>query len=581
MSAVARAETLPFDRTSPDRGSFAQALDEIRALVGEAHVHADAATRAHWARSTLPVSTTPAAVVRPASTAEVQEIVRIAGRYHLALHPISGGKNWGYTDACAARDGQIMLDLRRMNRILEVNEKLAYATIEPGVSQGQLADYLEAAGVPLWMDATGAGPDASIVGNIVERGLGHTVHGDRFLHSCGMEVVLPDGRLLKTGFGHYAGARAAALHKWGIGPALDGLFTQSNFGIVTRMTVWLMPKPECFAPFLICAPHADDIGDLIEALRPLRLNGTLRTTIHLFNDMRLLAGLERYPWDLADGSAPLSTEWIAAAKRRHGLSAWHGTGAFYGSRAEVTAAASTLQRALRGTAARLIVLSDRKLWLARNLTRVLGWFGLGKTLAFRLGRMRVAYDLLRGRPSNACLSLAHWRLPASAAPAAAPDPLDQNAGLIWIAPVLPATREDAARLQSIARPIFDRHGFEFQVTYSSATPRSLCAVLTVCYDRTNAAETRRAHECHDFLHNALMTAGYVPYRAGNLSMDRLAERSEVFWDVVADLKEALDPGGVLAPGHYEPAAGLRELAQPKQAALPAILPGPSGPSVSP
>jgi 4-cresol dehydrogenase (hydroxylating) len=539
--------------TVPERNPFVRALDEIRAVVGGDFVHADSSTRTHWARSTLPCGTTPAAVVRPASTTQVQEIVRIAGRYRLALHPISCGKNWGYTDACAARDGQVLLDLRRMNRIIEVNEELAYATIEPGVSQGQLAENLESRGLPLWMDATGAGPDASIVGNILERGLGHTLHGDRFLHSCGMEIVLPDGRLLKTGFGHYAGARAAALHKWGIGPSLDGLFTQSNFGIVTRMTVWLMPKPDCFVPFLICAANADDIGDLVEVVRRLRLNGTLRTPVHLFNDMRLLAGLERYPWSESDGTTSLSAEWVAAAKRRHGLSAWHGTGAFYGSAREVAAAAHTLRQALRGTPARLLVLSEGKLRLARTLTRMLGWFGLGKTLAFRLGRMRVAYDLLRGRPSNACLSLAHWRVRPSATPAASPDPLDQNAGLIWLAPVLPATRADVERLQFVARPIFDRHGFEYQLTFSSATPRSLCAVLTICYDRTSAEETRRARACHDLLHEDLMAAGYVPYRAGNLSMNRLAKNSEVFWDVVADIKAALDPGRVVAPGHYEPA----------------------------
>jgi 4-cresol dehydrogenase (hydroxylating) len=404
------------------------------------------------------------------------------------------------------------------------------------------------------MDATGAGPDASIVGNVLERGLGHTVHGDRFLHSCGMDVVLPDGRLLKTGFGHYAGARAAALYKWGIGPYLDGLFTQSNFGIVTRMTVWLMPKPDCFVPFLICASQDGDIGDIVEAVRRLRLSGTLRTPIHLFNDLRLLAGLERYPWDESDGTRPLSAAWVAAAKRRHGLSAWHGTGAFYGSAREVAAAADTLRRALRATPARLLVLSERKLLLAGKLARVLGWFGAGKTLAFRLGRMRVAYDLLRGRPSKACLNLAHWRVRPGTAPDASPDPLDQNAGLIWIAPVLPATRGDVARLQAVARPIFDRHGFEYQVTFSSATPRSLCAVLTICYDRTSAEETRRANACHDLLHDDLMAAGYVPYRAGNLSMDRLARNTEVFWDVVAALKAALDPRQVLAPGHYQPEA---------------------------
>ena len=77
-------------------------------------------------------------------------------------------------------------------------------------------------------------------------------------------------------------------------------------------------------------------------------------------------------------------------------------------------------------------------------------------------------------------------------------------------------------------------------------------MLTICYDRTCAEETQRAGVCHDQLHEALMSAGYVPYRAGNLSMQRLGDRSEVFWDVVASLKAALDPRQIIAPGHYEP-----------------------------
>src|SRR5262249_14129657 len=152
---------------------------------------------------------------QPACTEEVQELVRIAARRQLTLHPISCGKNWGYSDACAALDGQIIVDLRRLNRILEVNEELGYAIIEAGVRHGQLADLRAHHHPNPWMDATGAGPDASIVGNVLERGFGNSVNGDRFLNSCGMEVVLPDGRRLRTGFGHHENAQAAAVYRWG------------------------------------------------------------------------------------------------------------------------------------------------------------------------------------------------------------------------------------------------------------------------------------------------------------------------------------------------------------------------------
>jgi 4-cresol dehydrogenase (hydroxylating) len=212
----------------------------------------------------------------------------------------------------------------------------------------------------------------------------------------------------------------------------------------------------------------------------------------------------------------------------------------------------TMKRALRGTNARVIFLTDRRMALARGLSRWLNSVGLGHFFAFRLGKLQVIYDLLRGRSSHACLEGAGWRVRPHANQSTSPDPIAQGAGLLWISPVLPTTREHVARVATIARPIFERHGFEYQVTLTSVNPRALCAVMTICYDKTNPAEVRRARECHDEVFDALMSAGYTPYRAGNLSMARVADRSEVFWDVVAALKAALDPAGIIAPGHYEP-----------------------------
>jgi 4-cresol dehydrogenase (hydroxylating) len=325
--------------------------------------------------------------VQPSTTAEVQEVVRIAGRHRLALHPISCGKNWGYSDACATLDGQVIVDLRRMNRIVEVNEELAYATIEPGVTQGQMAAYLEEHHHTLWVDATGAGPDASIVGNTLERGFGHTVNGDRFLNSCGLEVVLPDGRLLRTGFGHYESAQAA----WGVGPYLDGLFTQSNLGIVTLMTFWLIPRPESYRFFMFSVQREDDVGALVDALRSLRLRGTLRTPVHIFNDQRLVAGMVPYPWDELDGKASMPPEVLRRFKEQIGLvHAWHGCTALYGSRAEVAAAARVVRQALRRLPGigPVVFFDERRLRWAEALARFLNRCGRGRALAQRLAKVR-------------------------------------------------------------------------------------------------------------------------------------------------------------------------------------------------
>src|SRR5688572_4416346 len=95
-----------------------------------------------YGRTTGTISCRPVAVLYPESTSQVQAALRVAVQFGVGVHPISRGKNWGYGDACPLRPNHAILDLRRMNRILEVNEELCYAVIESGVTQGQLYDHL-------------------------------------------------------------------------------------------------------------------------------------------------------------------------------------------------------------------------------------------------------------------------------------------------------------------------------------------------------------------------------------------------------------------------------------------------------
>ena len=76
---------------------------------------------------------------------------------------------------------------------------------------------------------------------------------------CGMEVVLPNGELMRTGMGAMPGNRAWHVYKRSLGPTPDQLFMQSNYGIVTKMGVWLMPEPECYMPLGLRVWNEDDL----------------------------------------------------------------------------------------------------------------------------------------------------------------------------------------------------------------------------------------------------------------------------------------------------------------------------------
>lgn len=457
-----------------------------------------------------------ATIVRPSHRDQVIQLMAWAASAGVDVHPISTGKNWGYGDACPPKPQSVLLDLSRLNRILEVHSELAYAVVEPGVTQGQLAAHLRERGIALTVDGSGAGPDASLIGNTLQRGFGHSPYGDRYLHSCAYEAVLPGGRVLATGFGSFSNAKAAHIYKWGIGPSLDGLFTQHPAAVITRMTVWLMPQTEDFRMLVITLRDDSAIGPLMERLRRLRLQGTLASTIHCFNAGRLLASRTTFPWDQADGTEALEAanpELFQRMCRDRNLPAWALTASVRGSRAEVNAAVRTVWRALRGMPGldKRVALSERQCRLLARAGRWLGRLMPGFWLVRSVEELRLGMDLLRGRPSYETLKGSHWR--ARGAPGTDQDALDSGAGLLWISPVLPMTQSAVDEVLALAKPIFHRHGFEFQITLSCINERALCGIMSLCFDRQSAEECARAEKCADSLLQTLLARGYVPYRA--------------------------------------------------------------------
>ena len=140
------------------------------------------------------------AALRPASVDEIRAILHVANQYRIPLWTVSTGRNFAYGGAAPRLPGSVVLDLQRMNRIIEVNETLAYALVEPGVSYFDLDAYLRSNGLKLWVDPPAAGW-GSVIGNTLERGFGYTPYGDHAAHQCGLEVVLANGDVVRTGMG--------------------------------------------------------------------------------------------------------------------------------------------------------------------------------------------------------------------------------------------------------------------------------------------------------------------------------------------------------------------------------------------
>jgi 4-cresol dehydrogenase (hydroxylating) len=141
---------------------FSRALNEFAAVVGsewvfssdeDVNLYRDAYSP-FWNEQEDRV---PSAAVAPDGVEQVQAIVRIANAYKIPLWTIATGRNLGYGGSSPVLSGSVVVDLKRMNRVLEINDKIHYAVVEPGVSYFDLYRYIQERKLNVWIDPADPG----------------------------------------------------------------------------------------------------------------------------------------------------------------------------------------------------------------------------------------------------------------------------------------------------------------------------------------------------------------------------------------------------------------------------------------
>jgi 4-cresol dehydrogenase (hydroxylating) flavoprotein subunit len=524
-------------------------LDAWRDIIGSAQVITDEQMLLAAQTATFTTTQTIPAIIRPANRDEVQQCVKIANQYKIPLYPISCGKNWGYGSRVPVRDGCVIIELSRLNRIVDYNEKMAYVTVEPGVTFSQLFLFLEAQKSNLFMSVTGTTTDASLIGNVLERGIGKGPYGDRIGNVSGFEVVLPTGDCIHTGFGRFGNAKTTEVSRCGVGPYIDGIFTQSNLGIVTKMTLWLTPLPKHFQTFYYSIKKEEQLEPLIETLRELRLDGTIRTPFLIANDYRRLSLLQQYPWKEAQGQTPLAQDLMKRLKIARKLdSIWAGEGALYcSSKAQGLAQRELLEERLKDLVDHLFFIDEDNLRLAILLQLT----SIGTTKLDLTTRIGTAYHRsgFIGFPRKRGLAMAYWR--KSQPIPARPDLDKDRCGIVWLSPAVPFDGEQVRVVVNLIQETCLAYQFEPNIGLNCATDRSIDVTGAIIYDRATASEDERALKCYDEMLQKMTTAGYLPYRLGIHSMESLPPPIDDYGKFISTLKRALDPNDILAPGRYD------------------------------
>ncbi|WP_278877554.1 FAD-binding oxidoreductase [Paracoccus yeei] len=517
--------------------AWEQALAAFRRTVGDEWVFTSDEDTGLYRDAYSPVWDEPeerliSAAVAPKSAEEVQAIVRTAHEHGIPVFPISTGKNLGYGGSAPNLSGSVIIDMKRMNKVIEVDDKRHFAIVEPGVSYFDLYRHIQDNNLNVWIDVPDPGW-GSVMGNALDHGVGHTWYSyrDHFNAHCGLEVVLPDGEMMRTGMGAMPGAPTFADFRYGFGPYVDGLFAQAGFGIVIKMGIHLMPPPEAFLHRRVLVSRREDLIPLIEITNRLEDAGLIGMPLYespmfyaQFADPELRAiGKSADVWN---GNA------INRYSAEKGVAPWQLGLSFYGPTEVVEAswrhARSLYEKAIPGVR-----------------------FEDVETLSFPLTAQQteaVKHKVLIGMPNMNVFSM-------GARSQANPEPAD---GHLLFSPMVPRTGEEVFKAQRIFTEGMTAMGVDFPYAYGPFTapftwiPRVFALTTGLPVSRSDTAMNKLSRDTMSRLITLGAEHGYGEYRTPPLFQDQVMGtynfNDNILRRFCETLKDAVDPKGIIAPG---------------------------------
>lgn len=500
-------------------GSLDAAIRDMQSAIGVQHVIVDESGKSDHNDPFSPPGEwyEPGAVLMPASVEEVQAVLRIASHHGTPVWTSSQGQNKGYGGGAPRVSGSFTMSLRRMNRVLEVDEENCMALVEPGVRFFDLYDHLRSTGSKLWMSVPDLG-GGSIIGNALEHGVGYTPIGDHFGNHCGMEVVLPDGDILRTGMGGMNNPHSWLVYPNSAGPSWDGMFSQSNYGIVTKMGVALRHAPEVYAPGWFMLDNEEHYGAFLEVLRPLMIDGTISNQPMIINAVCAASAF----WGREDwytGSDAIPDEVIDKIAATEGFGRWVMRFAVEGDAPVVAHNRAKIEAAFATIPGASVMFEE---FDGHNLPE------------FQNPHHRVQ----AGIPSMDLDRMTRWYG-------------GEEGGHIGFSCAMPISGKDGLAISDLARRVLGEQGLDYSAAIIVGK-RHMIHVALVVFDTKDEAQTRKAYAATKAMLEPAAKLGYGEYRSHIDFMDEVADlydfNNNAQRRFAEKIKDCVDPKGILSPG---------------------------------
>lgn len=448
----------------------------------------------------------------PANLLELQACLHDFKVRKISYHVISQGHNWGYGDRNSKQSCQVTLSLAKMNQILEFSESLGTVLIEPGVTQQQLAQYLNAKSQKWVLDCTGANTGASVVGNFLERGFGHTSFGDHEDHGKIEEAISPDGAIFKPHFSMFPQAHTRGLYQHDLGLNIEKLFYQTNFVIVTKYRVHLKRKAARSEMAVILGKSEMDIFHLIKQACELKQQAIINSIPHCAN-------LDR----LSKISGKKSQQRFSSAL----------TIDISGEADLVKLRKCRIRKAFSGY--QIIFINANRLSFFEWVSK----YFLSKEIRENIQNLKQLFSLLQGIPSDYfvqnSLQTQEEKGPAKT---------------IWISPLFTIQEQNFVQLKSIMEAKFKKYGFDLPMTVSLISDRVAVVVADITIVSNSHEQSEKARACYQETLKELYEQGFPVYRMGYSSSQFLEKADPFVQEIHQRIKSLFDSDNLLSPGRW-------------------------------
>lgn len=307
---------------------------------------------------------------------------------------------------------------------------------------------------------------------------------------AGLEILLADGDIVRTGQFGITNSASAHISKFTFGPSIEGLFLQSNLGVVTKMGIWLTPQPDAYLSCFFQMPEFDDIAPITDAFGAMRQNGVIPNTIFVSNIIEVLS-LVKKRVDIYDGPGPIPESILRQVQKELNLGYWTVKFGLFGPRGILQAQLEEIQRVLKN----------------RCPTGTLHYelfSGAGGEPLDASSIPEPHGGVFVGVPTLWSLPMVKWRLPK-----------DESQGIGGhgdFSSIIPSNGQALLGWVRASREICERHGFDLFCDFFMHE-RHVIFVNFQAFDKTIVAHQKDIQAIFADMYQVAKTKGYSNYRS--------------------------------------------------------------------